>query len=111
MENRKRPLKINVRFTAEELAELQSKADQAGLSKNAFIRKLIAGKQFNTKPPEEAQKLLWKLYDVGADARRLLAMAEETKLADAGQMRKVLVQIYLAVDAIIKFYQIEQEDK
>ena len=110
MENRKRPLKINVRFTAEELAELQSKADQAGLTKNAFIRRLIAGKQFNTRPPEEAQKLLWKLYDVGADARRLLAMAEETKLADAGQMRKVLAHVYLAVDAIIKFYQIEQEE-
>ena len=109
MENRKRPLKINVRFTAEELAELQSKAEQAGLTKNAFIRKLIAGKQFNTKPPEEAQKLLLELYNVAADARRLLAMAEKTKLADAGQMRKVLVQVYLAVDRIVKFYHIEGE--
>ncbi len=110
MKNRTRPLKINVYFTAEELADLQAKAEQAGLSKNEFIRKLIAGKKFRIRPPEEAQRLLWALYEAIGNAKRLIAMAEETKLTDANQMRKVLARLYLAVETIIKFYQIEKEE-
>ncbi len=106
MKNRTRPNKMNVYFTEEELAELQSKADQAGLSKGEFIRRLIAGKEFNTRPPEEARQLLWNLYEVGGYAKRLLAIADETKTVDAPQMRKVLARIYLAVDQIKKFYRV-----
>lgn len=109
MKNRTRPNKINVYFTEEELADLQEKADQAGLSKGEFIRRLIAGKTFNTRPPDEAQKLLWGLYEVGGCARRLLAIADETKTVDAPQMRKALVNVYLAADQIKKFYQIEED--
>ncbi len=107
MENRKRPLKINVRFTEEELAQLKKKSAEAGLSMNDFIRKLVAGKEFNTRPSSEAIKMLWKLYDVAADVRRILTMADETRMVDAHQMRKVLVQVYLAADAIKEFYHIE----
>jgi len=66
MENRKRPVKLNVRFTEEEYAALKEKAEEAGLSMNDFIRKLVAGKEFNTRPPQEANKLLWELYAVAA---------------------------------------------
>ena len=109
MENRKRPVKLNVRFTEEEFAALKEKAEEAGISMNDFIRKLVAGKKFNTRPPQEANKLLWELYAVGSDVRRFLAKIDEVRLADASQMRKVLARVYLAVDAIVKFYHIEGE--
>jgi hypothetical protein len=76
---------------------------------NDFIRKLVAGKEFNARPPQEANKLLWELYAVGSDVRRFLAKIDETHLADAPQMRKVLAHVYLAVDKIVKFYHIEGE--
>ena len=109
MENRKRPVKLNVRFTEEEYAALKEKAEEAGISMNDFIRKLVAGKEFNTCPPQEANKLLWELYAVGSDVRRFLAKVDEVRLADASQMRKVLAHVYLAVDKIVKFYHIEGE--
>ena len=109
MENRKRPVKLNVRFTEDEFAALKEKAEEAGLSMNDFIRKLVAGKEFNTCPPQEANKLLWELYAVGSDVRRFLAKIDEVRLADASQMRKVLAHVYLAVDKIVKFYHIEGE--
>lgn len=109
MENRKRPVKLNVRFTEEEFAALKEKAEEAGLSMNDFIRKLVAGKEFNSRPPQEANRLLWELYTVGSDVRCFLAKIDETHLADAPQMRKVLAHVYLAADAIVKFYHIEGE--
>ena len=109
MENRKRPVKLNVRFTEEEFAALKEKAEEAGISMNDFIRKLVAGKEFNSRPPQEANRLLWELYTVGSDVRRFLAKIDETHLADAPQMRKVLAHVYLAVDKIVKFYHIEGE--
>ena len=109
MENRKRPVKLNVRFTEEEFAALKEKAEEAGISMNDFIRKLVAGKEFNSRPPQEANRLLWELYTVGSDVRRFLAKIDETHLADAPQMRKVLVQTYLAADAVLNAYVMDDE--
>ena len=104
MKNRSRPIRMNVYFTSEELAALQAKADQAGLSKGEFIRRLIAGKEIKAVPPEEARDLLRTLYTAEFETRRVLRIADNTKMVDADQMRKALVQVYLAAQAIINFY-------
>ena len=46
---------------------------------------------------------------MGGNARRLLAIADRTKTVDAPQMRKALVNVYLAADQIKKFYQIGED--
>ena len=104
MKNRTRPIRMNVYFTREELAALQAKADEAGLPKGEFIRRLIAGKEIKAVPPEEARDLLRTLYTAEFETRRVLRIADRTKMVDADQMRKALVQVHLAAQAIINFY-------
>ena len=104
MKNRTRPNRMNVYFTKEELASLQAKADEAGLSKGEFIRRLIAGKEIKAVPPEEVRQLLRRLYTVGAETKKVLRIADKAKVVDADQMRKALAQVHLAAQAIIDFY-------
>ena len=54
---RNRPIKLSVRVNQTENQYLTLQAHSSGLSKEAFIRKLIMGETIKAKPPRELAEL------------------------------------------------------
>ena len=108
MENRKRPVRLGVYFTEEEYAALRDKASKAGLSMGDFIRRCIAGKEVKQAPSADIPILIRDIRRAGYNANQLLKIAYSTHLVDAPQMRKTLVQLHLAADAVLKAYTMEE---
>ena len=101
---KKRTHEIKIRFTAEELAELNAKVKQTVFSREEFCRRAIAGKEVKQAPSPDIPILIRDIRRAGSNVNQLLKLAESTHLIDAPQMRKALVQTYLAADAILNAY-------
>lgn len=95
---------IKIRLTDEELADLNAKAGQTVFSREEFCRRAIAGKEVKQAPSPDIPILIRDIRRAGSNVNQLLKLAESTHLIDAPQMRKALVQTYLASDAILNAY-------
>lgn len=107
MEKRKRPVRLGVYFTESEFALLREKSKKARLSMGDFIRRCVADKEVKQAPSADIPILIRDIRRVGYNVDQLLKIANSTHLLDAPQMRKVLVQTYLAADAVLKAYTTE----
>ena len=94
-------------YTEDELNALREKAKEAGLSGSEFVRRAVAGKEVKQAPSPDIPILIRDIRRVGANVDQLLKIANATHLLDAPQMRKVLAHTYLAVDAVVKAYTME----
>ena len=101
---KKRTHEIKIRLTDEELADLNAKAGQTVFSREEFCRRAIAGKEVKQAPSPDIPILIRDIRRAGSNVNQLLKLAESTHLIDAPQMRKALVQTYLAADAILNAY-------
>ena len=101
---KKRTHEIKIRLTAEELEELNAKVKQTVFSREEFCRRAIAGKEVKQAPSPDIPILIRDIRRAGSNVNQLLKLAESTHLIDAPQMRKALVQTYLAADAILNAY-------
>ena len=101
---KKRTREIKIRLTDEELADLNAKAGQTVFSREEFCRRAIAGKEVKQAPSPDIPILIRDIRRAGSNVNQLLKLAESTHLIDAPQMRKALVQTYLAADAILNAY-------
>lgn len=101
---KKRTREIKIRLTDEELADLNAKAGQTVFSREEFCRRAIANKEVKQAPSPDIPILIRDIRRAGYNVNQLLKIAESTHLIDAPQMRKALVQTYLAADAIVDAY-------
>ena len=101
---KKRTHEIKIRFTAEELEELNAKVGQTLFSREEFCRRAITGKEVKQAPSPDIPILIRDLRRAGSNANQLLKIAESTHLLDAPQMRKVMAQVYLAEKAVVDAY-------
>ena len=101
---KKRTREIKIRLTDEELADLNAKAGQTVFSREEFCRRAIVGKEVKQAPSADIPILIRDIRRAGSNMNQLLKLAESTHLIDAPQMRKALVQTYLAADAILNAY-------
>ena len=104
---KKRTHEIKIRLTAEELADLNAKVKQTLFSREEFCRRAITGKEVKQAPVADIPILIRDIRRAGANVDQLLKIANATHLVDAPQMRKVLVQTYMAADAVLKAYTTE----
>ena len=101
---KKRTHEIKIRFTAEELEELNAKVKQTLFSREEFCRRALTDKEVKQAPSADIPILIRDLRRAGYNANQLLKIAESTHLIDAPQMRKVMVQVYLAEKAVVDAY-------
>ena len=104
---KKRTHEIKIRLTAEELADLNAKVKQTLFSREEFCRRAIIGKEIKQAPSPNVPILIRDIRRASSNVDQLLKIANATHLVDAPQMRKVLVQTYMAADAIYKAYIME----
>ena len=101
---KKRTHEIKIRFTAEELEELNAKVKQTLFSREEFCRRAITDKEVKQAQSADIPILIRDIRRAGYNVNQLLKIAESTHLIDAPQMRKALVQTYLAADAVVNAY-------
>ena len=104
---KKRNRSMLVFYTDDEFNDLKAKAAAAGLSRSEFVRRAVAGKEVKQAPAADIPILIRDIRRAGANVDQLLKIANATHLVDAPQMRKVLVETYMAADAVLKAYTTE----
>lgn len=101
MANRSRPIKFTIYLSSSENEKLTEKANKAGLSKGAFLRKQIDDCVIKEAPNADIPILIRDIRRVGTNVNQLLKQVNTTHLLDAPQMRKVLAEAWLAEKAIV----------
>jgi hypothetical protein len=86
---RKRNITIGLRFTPDELQELNSKAARAGMLRGEFVRRAVHGAVFREAPPVEYAELIRQLKYVGTLLDNLLKHAANDS-PEAGEIRDAL---------------------
>ena len=101
---RNRPIKLSVRVNQTENQYLTLQAHSSGLSKEAFIRKLIMGETIKAKPPQELAELL-RLLKSTSDNINQIARSVNAGIAKAEDARRglyLLEQVYELMHEVAK---------
>lgn len=83
-----RTRRCEVRFTESEYRNLVEKAEKAGISVSAFIRKSVAGCEVKEAPPADLHKLIWEIRRVGNNIDQILTIANAKGLLDVPHLRQ-----------------------
>lgn len=87
---RKRNHVIPVRLNAKELRLLDEQVKRSGLSREEFLRSLIAGADVRAKPCEHHADLLRKVAGLCNNANQLAHVANATGRAETERVREML---------------------
>lgn len=84
-------------MTEDLLAEVEQQADDAGLSKSAYARRALAGKDLQTRVD---QQVLDKLYSAGAYMRDVQEAIEAGRRPSAADIERALQALQAAIGEI-----------
>ena len=93
---RNRPIKLSVRVNQTENQYLTLQAHSTGLSKEAFIRKLIMGETIKAKPPQELAELLRLLKSISDNINQIARVSNARHFVRSEE----LAEIYSKLDDI-----------
>lgn len=70
--NRKRPLRIYIYVTQEELDDIRGKAKAAGLSVGEYGRRIMRVHKVGAAPTEEEHEIVWQLRKIGTNLNQIV---------------------------------------
>jgi len=88
-----RTRRCEIRFTESEYCSLMEKAEKAGLSVSALIRKSVNDCEVKSAPPADLHKLIWEIRRVGNNIDQILMIANARGLLDVPQLRKAMADL------------------
>ena len=86
----KRNCRFDVRLTREEYEKLAAKSERAGLSRSAFARSAMLGKEIREAPPADVPMLIREVRRVEAVLEQLLMHALRTRSTDPREVAKAI---------------------
>lgn len=101
---RTRNNEIKVRFTDKELAVLDAKVAETNLSRETFIRCVLAEEEIYVRPDPGTRELLKQLSRVGTNLNILLFHAQTQRFIDVPEMRKVTHALWECLDSVRDAY-------
>ncbi len=102
MENRNR--RCEIRFTEREYQRLAGKAQRAGLSVSAFIRRSVEACQIKEAPPADLPRLIWEIRRTGNNIDQILTIANARGLLDVPQLRMAIQELRETEKLIVRTY-------
>ena len=85
-----RTRRCEIRFAESEYRNLTAKAEKAGISVSALIRRSVAGCEVKEAPPADLHKLIWEIRRVGNNIDQILTIANAKGLLDVPHLRKAI---------------------
>ena len=101
---RKRNKEIKVRFTEKELEELDAKVARTYLSRENYIRAVLAGYEIMEAPNVDARELMIQIRKVGTNLNHLVFLAQCQNFIDLPELRKVTNALWECNRAVLKAY-------
>ena len=101
---RRRNHEIKVRFTDKELKALDSKVKKTYLSRESYIRSVLAGYEIIEAPDVDARELLIQVRRVGTNLNHLLFLAQCQNFIDVPGLKKVTNAIWECQRAMMDAY-------
>ena len=101
---RTRNKEIKVRFTEKELAELDAKVARTYLSRENYIRAVLAGYEIMAAPDVDARELIKQVLRVGTNLNHLVFLAQCQNFIDVPELRKLANAIWECHRAMMKAY-------
>ena len=86
--NRKRRIRISVRFDEQEYAAFKQKCASAGLCMEETIRQLVVRGEIRQRPEDRYRKLLSELGAIGNNLNQLASVANRTGRAEMEAIRQ-----------------------
>ena len=95
---------ICLRLSQEEKERLESSAKRCGLSKTAYLRRLIAGTQVKARPSQEIKELRTEIHHIGNNINQIARSVNQdiAKTEDARRGLYLLDQVYELMYEIAK---------
>ena len=95
---KKRTVAVMVRFSPEEIQEIDRKASAAALRRAAFCRRVLVGVRIRSQVDQETRR---ELNRIGVNLNQLAYHANATgRLQQLGELRSVLAAVRSKVDAL-----------
>lgn len=108
---RTRNNEIKVRLTDKELAALDAKVAKTYLSRESFIRSVLAEKDIHVRPDPIARELLMQIRRIGTNLNQLVFLAHSRELIDGSAVKRVTDELWRCVSIIQDAYVINKEGK
>ena len=97
---RKRNCRVEIYMTEEELQDLMEKVNKSGLTRERYMRKIIAGSRVFEAPPVDFATLIREVNRVGSNIDQILRMAYTKNLLDVPRLRQELDELDAIEDAM-----------
>ena len=84
---------IIIRLTRVDFDRLNALVDITGLSREEFVRRLIAGATIREKPPAEYGEIVRSLHRIGSNIEQILVKARSLGFVDSIMLKEVADKI------------------
>ena len=102
---RKRNHQINVRLNDEELRKLEKKVQKSGLTREAYIRKVLNGSKVYPTPPVQFYDLIREVRRIGNNINQLTRISNAGEKFDAMLLNNAIAELDKIEDAMWKAFQ------
>lgn len=100
----KRNHEIKIRLSDDELARLDDMVGKTVMSREAFVREMIAGFEICEAPDVDAQKLIVEVAHLGTAFNLFTMQAAQTEQIDTEEYRRMTDAVWEAYDDIRHAY-------
>ena len=97
---RKRNCRVEIYMTEKERQDLMEKVNKSGLTRERYMRKIIAGSRVFEAPPVDFATLIREVNRVGSNIDQILRLAYTRNLLDVPRLRQELDELDAIEDAM-----------
>lgn len=101
---RRRSICIPFRLNEKEFADLDAKVKKSGLTRERFLRKMIAEKRVFEAPPVDFFTLLKAVMRVGSNIEQILNRGYSISAVDSATLHKIIDELYEVEQAMWKAF-------
>ena len=101
---RKREYRMTLRFTKDELDNLDIKVKKAGMSREAYCRKVLSETEVVEAPNVDVHQLIYEIRRIGINIDQILKKAYTLGFIDAPLLRKELQELSKVERTIVEAY-------
>ena len=99
--------RFDIRLSESEFDDFTMKAEKAGLTKSALVRRAVKGLEVKEAPSVDVRSLMVDIIRVGNNLNQIAVVANAQQLVDVPLLHKTIDEVQTALKAITQAYAME----
>ena len=99
--------RFDIRLSESEFDDFTMKAEKAGLTKSALMRRAVKGLEVKEAPSVDVRSLMVDIIRVGNNLNQIAVVANAQQLVDVPLLHKTIDEVQTALNAITQAYAME----